>query len=78
MFRILFRRKWLVALIVLLVIAGGAAAYYARKQPQGISVTAEGIQRRDLEAIVPLRARSNPRRPSTSARRRRVASRGWG
>ena len=51
MFRILFRRKWLVALIVLLVIAGGTAWYFARQRPQGVPVTAEGIQRRGL--IIP-------------------------
>ena len=58
----MFRRKWLWVLGALILIGGGAAAYYARQQPQGVSVTAEGIQRRDLEAIVSASGKIDPKK----------------
>jgi HlyD family secretion protein len=57
-----FRRKWLWVLGALILIGGGGAAYYARQQPQGVSVTAEGIQRRDLEAIVSASGKIDPKK----------------
>jgi HlyD family secretion protein len=57
-----FRRKWVWALIVLVIIAGGTAAYFARRQPQGAQVTAEAIQKRDLEALVSASGKIDPKK----------------
>ena len=61
MFRV-FRRKWVLVLIGLVVIAGGAGAYYFRRQPQGVQVTAETVQKRDLEAIVSASGKIDPKK----------------
>lgn len=58
----MFRRKWFWALVVLIIIAGGAATYFARQQPQGARVTAETVQRRDLEAIVSASGKIEPKK----------------
>lgn len=58
----MFRKKWpwVVALVVLAAVGGGA---YARsRQPKGTLVTAENIQRRDLEALVSASGKIDPRR----------------
>lgn len=58
----MFRKKWpwVVGLLVLAAIGGGA---YARsRQPKGTLVTAENVQRRDLEALVSASGKIDPRR----------------
>lgn len=58
----MFRKKWpwVVALVVLAAVGGGA---YARsRQPKGTLVTAENVQRRDLEALVSASGKIDPRR----------------
>jgi HlyD family secretion protein len=57
-----FRRKW-PWVVGVLVVAGVAAGAYARsKQEKGTLVTAENVQRRDLEAIVSASGKIDPRR----------------
>ena len=58
----MLRKKWLWAVVVLLVIAGVAAAVISRRQDQGITVSAETIQRRDLEAIVSASGKIEPQK----------------
>lgn len=58
----MFRRKWVWVLIALVIIAGGTAAYFARQQPQGTQVTAEAIQKRDLDAIVSASGKIDPKK----------------
>ena len=59
----MFRRKWILALIVLIVIAaGGSAAFFARRGEQGTRIAAEGVQRRDLEAIVSASGKIDPKK----------------
>lgn len=58
----MFRKKW-PWVVGLLLIAGIAGGIYARsKQPQGTLVTAENIQKRDLEALVSASGKIDPRR----------------
>ncbi len=58
----MFRRKW-PWVVGLLVVAGVAAGAYARsKQEKGTLVTAENVQRRDLEAIVSASGKIDPKR----------------
>jgi HlyD family secretion protein len=57
-----FRRKWVLVVIVLLVVGGGASAYFARKGETGVTVTAETIQKRDLEAIVSASGKIDPKK----------------
>jgi HlyD family secretion protein len=56
------RRKWLIAVIVLLVVAGGAASYFFRRGDEGTRVTAEALQRRDLEAVVSASGKIEPKK----------------
>jgi HlyD family secretion protein len=56
------RKKWLWAILVLLVIAGGSAAYFARRPAEGARVSAEAIQKRDLEAIVSASGKIDPKK----------------
>ena len=58
----MFRRKWILVIIALVIIAGGAAAFFARRGEQGTRVSAEAIQRRDLEAIVSASGKIDPRK----------------
>lgn len=58
----MFRRKWVLLLVVILVLAGAAAAFLARRSDQGITVSAETIQRRDLEAIVSASGKIEPKK----------------
>jgi HlyD family secretion protein len=57
-----FRKKWLWALIAVLVIGGGASAYFKRQRSEGITITAETIQLRDLEAIVSASGKIDPKK----------------
>jgi HlyD family secretion protein len=57
-----FRRKWpwIVGLLIMAAVGGGA---YARsRQEKGTLVTAENVQRRDLEALVSASGKIDPRR----------------
>jgi HlyD family secretion protein len=56
------RKKWLWILVGLLVVAGGAAIIISRRQDKGATVTAETIQRRDLEAIVSASGKIEPQK----------------
>lgn len=58
----MFRRKWVLVLIALIVVGGGAATYFARQGDQGVTVTAETIQLRDLEAIVSASGKIDPKK----------------
>ncbi|MGE3273509.1 MAG: efflux RND transporter periplasmic adaptor subunit [Vicinamibacterales bacterium] len=59
----MFRRKWVLVLLALVIVAGGAAAFFARRaSEQGVQVTAETIQRRDLEAIVSASGKIQPKK----------------
>ena len=58
----MLRKKWLWAVVVLLVVAGVAATVISRRQDQGIRVSAETIQRRDLEAIVSASGKIEPQK----------------
>jgi HlyD family secretion protein len=57
-----FRRKWILVIVALVIVAGGAAAFFARRGEQGTPVSAEAIQRRDLEAIVSASGKIDPRK----------------
>ena len=58
----MFRKKWFWIVLVLLVAAGVAAAVFARRAEQGITVTVETIQKRDLEAIVTASGKIQPKK----------------
>lgn len=58
----MLRKKWFWATVAIVVIGGAAATVYFRRQDQGISVTAETIQRRDLEAIVSASGKIEPQK----------------
>ena len=58
----MFRRKWVLVIIALIVVGGGASAYFARKGETGVTVTAEAIQKRDLEAIVSASGKIDPKK----------------
>ena len=57
-----FRKKWVWAVLVVAVIGGIAAFWFNRRQDKGITVTAETIQRRDLEAIVSASGKIEPQK----------------
>ncbi len=56
------RKKWIVVVMALLVVAGGAAAYFARQRDEGPRVSAEALDRRDLEAIVSASGKIDPKK----------------
>jgi HlyD family secretion protein len=56
------RKKWVWAVLAVVVLAGIAGFVYFRRQDQGITVTAETIQRRDLEAIVSASGKIEPQK----------------
>ncbi|MGE0862593.1 MAG: efflux RND transporter periplasmic adaptor subunit [Vicinamibacterales bacterium] len=58
----MFRRKWLLIVIALLIIGGVASAIFARRGDPGVLVTAENIQKRDLEAIVSASGKIEPKK----------------
>jgi HlyD family secretion protein len=47
-----FRKKWVIALIVIVVLAGSAGAYFYFKKDEAVSVNVEAVKKRDLEAVV--------------------------
>jgi multidrug efflux pump subunit AcrA (membrane-fusion protein) len=57
-----FRKKWFWIVLVLIVAAGGAGAAFARRGEQGITVTVESIQKRDLDAIVSASGKIQPKK----------------
>jgi HlyD family secretion protein len=57
-----FRRKWVWVVVVLLAAGGGAATIFSRGQDPGIAVTAETIDRRDVEAIVSASGKIEPQK----------------
>ncbi len=58
----MLRKKWLWAVIAILVIGGGVSAYFRSQRTDGVTVTAETIQRRDLEAIVSASGKIEPKK----------------
>ena len=48
----MFRKKWVIALIVVVVLAGFAGAYFYFKKDEAVSVNVEAVKKRDLEAVV--------------------------
>ncbi len=58
----MFRKKWVLVLIVLVLAGGAAAAYFATRAETGIVVTVEAIQKRDLEAIVSASGKIEPKK----------------
>ncbi|MCC7124162.1 MAG: efflux RND transporter periplasmic adaptor subunit [Acidobacteria bacterium] len=58
----MLRKKWLWAVVGVLVIGGSIAAFVSRRQDTGTTVTAETIQRRDLEAIVSASGKIEPQK----------------
>ncbi|MEP6782554.1 MAG: efflux RND transporter periplasmic adaptor subunit [Acidobacteriota bacterium] len=58
----MFRKKWFWILLVLVVALGAAATAFARRGDQGITVTIETIQKRDLEAIVSASGKIDPKK----------------
>ena len=58
----MLRKKWFWIVLVLLVAGGVAMAAFARRGDNGILVTVETIQKRDLEAIVSASGKIEPKK----------------
>ena len=58
----MLRKKWFWIVVVLIVVGGGAAASFANRGEQGVTVTVESIQKRDLEAIVSASGKIEPKK----------------
>ena len=58
----MLRRKWLLVVIALVVVGGGAASYFASNREEGTLVSAESIDRRNIEAFVSASGKLEPRR----------------
>src|SRR5687768_2762642 len=58
----MFRKKWFWIVLVLVVAGGAALAAFARRGENGTLVTAETIQKRDLEAIVSASGKIDPKK----------------
>ena len=58
----MFRKKWVLILIALVVIGGAAAAYFSQRGDEGVTVSAESIYKRDLEAIVSASGKIEPKK----------------
>jgi HlyD family secretion protein len=56
------RKKWFWIVVALIVVGGGAAASFANRGEQGVTVTVESIQKRDLEAIVSASGKIEPKK----------------
>jgi len=50
--RSVFRKKWFIALVVILLLAAVAGANFYFKKSDAVAINAEGVKKRDLEAIV--------------------------
>ena len=48
----MFRKKWFIALVVILLLAAVAGANFYFKKSDAVAINAEGVKKRDLEAIV--------------------------
>ena len=58
----MLRKKWLWLLVGLIIIGGVAAAVISQRPDKGTTVTAETIQRRDLDAIVSASGKIEPQK----------------
>lgn len=58
----MLRNKWFWVIIVLLAGGGAVAAYFSKGRQTGTTVTAETIQRRDLEALVSASGKIEPQK----------------
>ncbi len=58
----MFRKKWPWVVGLLVVLGAAAAAYSRSRQEKGTLITAETVQKRDLEAIVSASGKIEPRR----------------
>ena len=58
----MLRKKWFWVLVVVIVIGGAGSAFIARRPDTGTFVTAETIQKRDLEAIVSASGKIDPKK----------------
>jgi HlyD family secretion protein len=47
-----FRKKWVIALIVIILLAAMGGAYFFFKKEEAVSINAEAVKKRDLEAVV--------------------------
>jgi HlyD family secretion protein len=56
------RKKWILSIVALVIVAGAGAAFWSRGGEQGTRVTAEGVQRRDLEALVSASGKIEPKK----------------
>lgn len=56
------RKKWILVVVAFLVVAGGAGAYFARQRDEGARISAEAVQRRDLEALVSASGKIDPKK----------------
>ena len=48
----MFRKKWFIALVVIVLLGAVAGANFYFKKSEAITINAEGVKKRDLEAIV--------------------------
>ena len=48
----MFRKKWFIALVVVVLLGAVAGANFYFKKSEAITINAEGVKKRDLEAIV--------------------------
>jgi HlyD family secretion protein len=56
------RRRWILIVGGVLALAGGGGAFWATRPEKGVQVSAETIQRRDLEAVVSASGKIDPKK----------------
>jgi len=56
------RRKWILVVLAVVLVGGGAGAYLARQRVDGVTVSAETVRTRDLEAIVTASGKIDPKK----------------